>query len=102
MNSKVVAIGAVVVLLAQSASAAEPVAPSKATRNELAETHQNIAKCLRSDRPYAECELLMATTRTEHSCPMMQDGQGHAQHGPAQHGPGQHGPAQQGPAQHEH
>lgn len=33
---------------------------TRAARNDLAELHERVAKCLRSDRPAAECQLLQA------------------------------------------
>jgi len=56
------------------ASAKQP-APSKEMREKMATLHEQMAACLRSDRPFAECRAEMMkncqSTMGTQSCPMM-------------------------------
>ena len=58
------AAAALALVLAGPARAAEPKkapppAPSAEQRQKMAEVHQKMAECLRSDRPIAECPGMM-------------------------------------------
>jgi len=71
-----------------------PGAPTAAQRQKMADIHQKMAECLRSDRPIEDCHKEMATAcrETPGACPMM--GRGHGGRGGGMMGPGHHG---QGP-----
>jgi len=110
MNRRMVSwIGAVAVVAlawAGAARAAEPKkapppAPTAEQRQKMADIHQKMADCLRSDRPIAECRSEMATACHDMlgagACPMM--GQGRGGMGPGMMGGGMgpgHGPMMQG------
>jgi hypothetical protein len=79
----------VVGLLSSAALAAETKPPAhpemtRDQRNKMAEAHQKMATCLRSDRPLQECrqEMMRACRDTmgADGCPMM-DGMGHMKQG---------------------
>ncbi len=63
-----------------SLTAAAPPTVSKEQREKMAQAHDNVAQCLRSDRPIAECrqEMMRASNAMmgEHDCKMMMDGKG--------------------------
>ena len=78
-------IAALALTWAASAHAAEPkksapAAPSPEVRQQMADVHQKMAECLRSDRPIAECRTeMMKSCRDlvgQASCPMMGAGAG--------------------------
>ncbi len=58
-----------------SAKPAAKAAPSKETRESMAVLHEQMAACLRSDKPIAECrdEMRKACHEklSDHDCPMM-------------------------------
>ena len=66
---------ATLLMCLQATNAAEsPTVPSKQTRKDMSAAFEKAAVCLRSDRAYAECDLLMAMTRIEKGskgCAMM-------------------------------
>jgi hypothetical protein len=70
-----------------------PPAPTAEQRQKMAEVHEKMAACLRSERPIGECRKEMATacrdTLGADACPMM----GHA---PGGMGPGMMGPGGMG------
>jgi hypothetical protein len=79
------AVAALALALAGPARAAEPKkaaapAPTAEQRQKMAEVHQKMADCLRSDRPIAECRSEMATACHDmlgaDGCPMMGKGAG--------------------------
>jgi hypothetical protein len=79
------AAAALALAWAGSAGAAEPKqapspTPSAEQRQKMAEVHQKMADCLRSDRPIAECRSEMASACHDMlgagSCPMMGKGAG--------------------------
>jgi hypothetical protein len=100
----IAAVAALSWLLAVAAPAAEPkqAAPKEPTadqRQKMAEIHQKMADCLRSDRPLAECRSEMAKachdTLGASGCPMMGTGPGGM--GPGMMGKGTgHGSMMQG------
>ena len=57
-----------------------PPAPSAEQRQKMAEVHQHMADCLKSDRPMSECRSEMMKSchgmMGEGACPMMGMGQG--------------------------
>jgi hypothetical protein len=67
-----------------AASAADPTAtaqvPTKETREKMAVLHEQMAACLRSDKPFTECRAQMMqgcrTTPGAQGCPMMGAGRG--------------------------
>lgn len=73
------ALTATVLLSAAATLVAEPPAtpsaPSKEMREKMATIHQNMAACLRSDKPFAECQQQMhqncSATMGEQGCPVM-------------------------------
>jgi hypothetical protein len=84
---------------AEPKKAAPPPAPTAEQRQQMADIHQKMADCLRSDRPIAECRKEMATachdTLGATACPMM--GQGAGGMGPGMMGGGKgHGHMMQG------
>jgi hypothetical protein len=75
-------IAAVALLLASAALAADapkatPSEPTPETRQKMAEIHQNMAECLRSERPLAECRAEMGKSCQDMmagaGCPMLED-----------------------------
>ena len=56
-----------------SSSAHAMEAPSKAMREKMAAMHEQMASCLRSDKPMSECrsEMMKRCRMTGESCPMM-------------------------------
>lgn len=79
---------------------APPAAPTAEQRQKMAEVHEKMAECLRSDRPIGECrrEMMKACHDTlgADSCPMM--GKGPGGMGPGMMGPGKgQGHMMQGP-----
>ena len=78
------ALALVTLAWAGAAHAAEPKkappAPTAEQRQKMADIHQKMAECLRSDRPIAECRSEMATachdTLGAEACPMMGKGRG--------------------------
>jgi hypothetical protein len=78
-------IAAVALLFASSAFAAEPkksppAEPTPEARQHMADVHQKMADCLRSERPLAECRTEMMSScqemMGEGGCPMMGHGAG--------------------------
>ena len=71
---------------------APPPAPTAEQRQKMAEVHQKMADCLRSDRPMAECRNEMATACHDMvgagGCPMMGKGPGGMGPGMMGHGKG--------------
>jgi hypothetical protein len=74
------ALAAVALIWTGAAHAAEPkkvppAAPTAEQRQKMAEIHQKMADCLRSDRPIEECRSEMATACHDSlgadQCPMM-------------------------------
>jgi hypothetical protein len=69
--------------LAADAPKAEHAAPTKEVREKMATLHEQMAACLRSDKPIAECRTEMAKSCQDmmgkEGCPMM--GRGGAMHG---------------------
>jgi len=57
-----------------------PAAPTPEVRQQMADVHQKMAECLRSDRPIAECRTEMTKSCQglvgQASCPMMGAGAG--------------------------
>jgi hypothetical protein len=57
-----------------------PPAPTAEQRQKMADVHQKMAECLRSDRPIADCRSEMATACHDvlgaDACPMMGKGRG--------------------------
>jgi hypothetical protein len=97
-------IAVVALALSTPALAADPQkapAPSKEQREKMAEVHQKMAECLRSDRPISECRAEMAKSCQDmvgaDGCPMMSYGKGGM--GPGMMGPGhgRGGPMMGGP-----
>src|SRR2546421_12880113 len=86
---------AVVLLSASAAWSASPApaaptaqaSPSQETREKMAKLHEQMAACLRSDKPVADCRAEMMKscheTMGEHGCPMMD--MGHGMHGMRPH-----------------
>ena len=89
-------VAALILAAAAPTLAAEPEkappAPSAEQRQKMAEAHQRMADCLKSDRPISECHSEMKQSchdaHGEGGCPMMEHGQGHG----AGMGPGTGGP----------
>ena len=84
--------GVLMIMGASAAFAANPPAasqpaPSKEVREKMATVHEQMAACLRSDKPIADCRSQMMKscqdTLGKQGCPMM----GHGMMG---HGPGSH------------
>jgi hypothetical protein len=73
-------IAALTLIWAFSVRAAEPAVPSAEVRQKMAAVHQQMADCLRSDRPIAECRTEMMKSCQElvgqSSCPMIGSGAG--------------------------
>ncbi|HME72786.1 MAG TPA: hypothetical protein VKM54_23400 [Myxococcota bacterium] len=69
----VVLVGSIV--LGADAQQSGPADPSTASRQKMAEVHQRMATCLRSDRPIAECRSDMLKNcqdlMDKEGCPMM-------------------------------
>lgn len=63
------------VALAANPPATTPTGPSKDTREKMAVLHEQMAACLRSDKPIADCRDEMRkncqTTVGAQGCPMM-------------------------------
>ena len=76
-----------------------PPAPTAEQRQKMADVHQKMAECLRSDRPIADCRSEMASACHDMlgagACPMM--GKGHGGMGPGMMGPGKGPGMMQGP-----
>ncbi len=82
MNTKSVLAGLVVILgtvgvaLAAEPPSASPAGPSKETREKMAVFHEQLATCLRSDKPIAECHKQVMKHHKEmmgkEDCPMME------------------------------
>ena len=78
------AITAMLLLLGAAVTSADVPAPehrelSKETREQMAVLHEQMAACLRSDKPFPECHSAMIRSCQEQlgeSCPMMM-GMGH-------------------------
>lgn len=54
--------------------ATSPTVPSKEMREKMATAHANMAACLRSDKPFADCQQQMhrhCAEMGEQGCPMM-------------------------------
>lgn len=66
------------VTVAAAAPPAAPPEPSKEMRAKMAAAHEQMAACLRSERPIAECHKEMMKNHHElmgeHGCPMMESG----------------------------
>ena len=64
--------------------AATPPAPSKETREKMAQLHEQMAGCLRSDKSVAECRTEMMKSCQDalgkEGCPMMGMGPGMGMH----------------------
>ena len=79
-------------VLAADPAKAPPPAPTAEQRQKMAEVHQKMADCLRSDRPIAECRSEMATACHDMmgagGCPMMGTGPGGMGPGMKGHGMG--------------
>jgi hypothetical protein len=98
MTSRVIpwigVVAALVLAWSGPARAAEPkkapAAPTAEQRQKMAEVHEKMAECLRSDRPIGECRREMARACNEtlgaDGCPMM--GKGPGGMGPGMMGPG--------------
>ena len=81
MNTKSVLAGLAVILgtvgmaLAAEPPSASSAGPSKETREEMAVFHEQLAACLRSDKPIAECHKQAMKHHKEmmgkEECPMM-------------------------------
>ncbi|MDR3608726.1 MAG: hypothetical protein P4M08_15285 [Oligoflexia bacterium] len=57
--------------------------PSSETRKQMAEAHQKMADCLKSTKPFSECEeeLMKSCPAMKHGhCPMMEGKGGHKGH----------------------
>jgi hypothetical protein len=90
--------------LAADPQAAAPADPTPAARQQMAEVHEKMAACLRSDRPIAECRAEMwkscQSMTGESGCPMgggMGPGMGRGmmhRRGMMQGGAGQQEPAE--------
>jgi len=69
-----------------------PAAPTAEQRQKMAEVHQKMADCLRSDRPLADCRNEMAAACHDMmgagGCPMMGNGPGGMGPGMVEHGTG--------------
>lgn len=70
-----VILGTVGIALAAEPPAATSAAPSKESREKMATFHEQLAACLRSDKPIAECHKQAMKHHHEmmddDSCPMM-------------------------------
>jgi hypothetical protein len=72
--------GGVSIVSAAEAPSAAPTGPSKEMREKMAAFHEQLATCLRSDKPIAECRKEAMKQHHEmmgkEGCPMMnEDGQ---------------------------
>ena len=67
--------GSMATTFAADAPAAQPPAPSKEMRAKMATLHEQMAACLRSDKPFDECRTEMMkgcqSIMGAHGCPMM-------------------------------
>ena len=74
---------------AMAADKTEPKAPAMTTeqRQKMADAHEKMAACLRSERPLADChDEMMKSCKESGGCPMM-GGKGHGKgHGGMRHG----------------
>lgn len=70
--------------VAQSHAAGEGKTPTAEQRQKMAEHHEKMATCLRSDRPLSECKQEMMKnceeTMGKGGCPMMGDHMGRGHH----------------------
>lgn len=89
MNTKSVLAGLAVILgtvgiaLAAEPPSATPAAPSKESREKMAMFHEQLAACLRSDKPIAECHEQAMKHHHEmgdEGCPMMDKDHHHHDH----------------------
>jgi hypothetical protein len=75
-------VGASATLAADSPAAQSP--PSKEMREKMATLHEQMAACLRSDKPITQCRTEMMTSGQnvmgKDGCPMMGMGRGMPQH----------------------
>jgi hypothetical protein len=60
-----------------SAKTSQQSQMSKEDRNQMAEMHQKMAECLKSDKPMSECRSLMMEQGGEGDCSMRQEHRGH-------------------------
>jgi hypothetical protein len=81
----------------------QPAAPSAEQRQRMAEVHQKMADCLKSNRPFADCRAEMHQAcrgmMGEAACPMMGQGGGGMGPGMMGHGKGMGPGMMGGPAQ---
>ncbi len=69
------ATGVIALACAPPASAQQP-APSKEMRAQMATIHEQMAACLRSDKPIADCHAEMVQSCQKVGCPMGAMGMG--------------------------
>ena len=73
------------VALAAGPTPGASTAPTKETREKMAVLHEQMATCLRSDKPIADChaEMMKGCQQNlgDHGCPMMGMGMGKRSHG---------------------
>lgn len=75
LASSAVILGIVSVAFAAEPPSAAPTGPSKEMREKMATFHEQLAACLRSDKPIAECHNQAMKHHAEmmgkEGCPMM-------------------------------